>query len=86
MVKTVVSFLLIFQFALLAFAAPVAGEPAPTQVQTYTQLVQAIRQAQAASQKRTDEAVAQEKVRGAWEIGQLIQVTTAELKSPLLTE
>ena len=39
---------------------------------TYEQLVHAIREARAASQERIDQAIDQEKVREAWEIGQLI--------------
>jgi endonuclease YncB( thermonuclease family) len=42
------------------------------QVQTYGQLVSAIRQARAASQSRVVQAVQQEKVREAWETGKLI--------------
>ncbi|MFH1208489.1 MAG: DUF1016 N-terminal domain-containing protein [Candidatus Omnitrophota bacterium] len=53
--------------------APSANPPAPTpQVQTYDQLVAAIRKAHAASEARVEQAVRQEKVREAWEIGKLI--------------
>ena len=46
--------------------------PALSQVQTYDQLVSAIRQARAASQARVEQAVQREKVREAWETGKLI--------------
>lgn len=42
-------------------------------VATYDQLVHAIRETRAASQKRVEQAVDQEKVREAWETGKLIQ-------------
>lgn len=44
----------------------------PAKVETYDQLVAAIRQARAASQSRVEQAVQQEKVREAWETGKLI--------------
>lgn len=58
-----VVFLLLNSFSVFA-AAP--------QVQTYNQLVHAIREARAASQQRIETAVQQEKVREAWETGKLI--------------
>lgn len=42
-------------------------------VQTYDQLVHAIRETMALSQKRIDQAIDQEKVREAWEIGKMIR-------------
>jgi endonuclease YncB( thermonuclease family) len=50
------------------------------QVQTYDQLVAAIRQARAASEARVEEAVQQEKVREAWETGKLIDAHVLQHK------
>ena len=64
-----------FAFFLLTFAVSSPAFPAPekiSNVQTYDQLVHAIREARAASEKRVEQAVDQEKVREAWEIGKLI--------------
>ena len=61
-------FLLAFTFSIPAFPVP----PALSDVQTYDQLVHAIREARAASEKRIEQAVEEEKVREAWEIGKLI--------------
>jgi endonuclease YncB( thermonuclease family) len=59
---------LLFLFVLLPFSSfSFAAE-----VKTYDQLVHAIREARTASQARIDEAINQEKVRGAWETGKLI--------------
>ncbi len=57
-------FLFLLTFSNLSFAAP--------PVQTYDQLIHAIRQTRAASQTRIEQAVEEEKVREAWEIGKLI--------------
>ncbi|MFA5168348.1 MAG: DUF1016 N-terminal domain-containing protein [Candidatus Omnitrophota bacterium] len=57
--------LLFFQVASSAFAAP-------AKVGTYNELVHAIREARAESQERVEQAIAQEKVREAWETGKLI--------------
>lgn len=61
-------FLLVFAFSAPAFTAPAS----PVDVQTYDQLVHAIREARAASAQRIEQAVEQEKVREAWETGKLI--------------
>ncbi len=57
-------------FSLLIFTLAPPGAAAP--VTTYDELVHAIRNAQAASQSRVEQAVEHEKVREAWEIGKLI--------------
>ncbi len=54
-----------------ALAVPVSFAQ-PPDVQTYDGLLHAIRGVQAASQRRVEQAVEQEKVREAWEIGKLI--------------
>jgi len=62
-------------FFLLAFAFPtpaLPAQPALPEVGTYDQLLHAIREARVASEKRVEQAVEQEKVREAWEIGKLI--------------
>lgn len=64
--KFLISFLLVFQFSSTVFAAEPAG--ISHEVQTYDQLVHAIRKARATSVKR----VHQERVRLAWETGKLI--------------
>lgn len=65
------SFFILFSvFSNYAFAAP-QTQVLPN-VQTYDELVHAIRGIQAASQKRIDQAINQEKVREAWETGKLI--------------
>ncbi len=46
--------------------------PALADIQTYGELLHAIRETQAASQTRIEQAVEQEKVKEAWEIGKLI--------------
>ncbi len=56
--------LLIFLLAPQGFVAP--------EVATYDGLLHAIRAAQARSQTRIEQAVQEEKVREAWEIGKLI--------------
>ena len=60
-----ISAILFFQFSALVFAAP-------AKVETYDELVSAIREVRAASQQRIEQAVSQEKVREAWETGKLI--------------
>ncbi|MFH1799844.1 MAG: DUF1016 N-terminal domain-containing protein [Candidatus Omnitrophota bacterium] len=65
--------LLLISPAFLRAKDPPAELPQVTaQVQTYDQLVAAIRQARAASQARVEQAAQQEKVRECWEIGKLI--------------
>jgi len=64
------SFLIVLILALF-LAPPVSFAKSPD-VQTYDQLVQAIREVRSASQKRIEQAVEQEKVREAWETGKLI--------------
>jgi len=62
-------------FFLLAFAFPtpaLPAQPALPEVGTYDQLLHAIREARAASEKRVEQAVDREKVREAWETGKLI--------------
>lgn len=61
-----------------AFAAPQASLP---EVKTYDQLVHAIRESRAASQKRVEQAVDQEKVREAWETGKLIDAHVLQHKA-----
>ncbi|MBI2166967.1 MAG: thermonuclease family protein [Candidatus Omnitrophica bacterium] len=63
--KIFLSFFLILQFSFPVFAA----QP---EIQTYDELLRRIREVQTASQKRIDQAINQEKVREAWEIGKLI--------------
>src|SRR3989338_10962554 len=63
--KIFLSFLLILQFSSPFFSAQ-------AEVQTYDELVRAIREVRTASQKRIDQAINQEKVREAWETGKLI--------------
>ena len=63
---------LIFLSALL-FSPPTFAFPQETSVQTYDQLVSAIREVRHASQQRIERTVEQEKVREAWETGKLIQ-------------
>lgn len=65
-----IMFVLILLFSSSAFALP--DTPVLPKVATYSELVQAIREARAASQARLDRAVDREKVREAWEIGKLI--------------
>ena len=60
-----ISAILFLQFSALVFAAP-------AKVETYNELVNAIREVRAASQQRIEQAVSQEKVREAWETGKLI--------------
>lgn len=67
----VVSALSIFTPLPQTFAAP-AVSTVTAQVVTYDQLVQAIREARAGTRTRIEQAVEQEKVREAWEIGKLI--------------
>lgn len=62
-------FPIFFLFSIFLNALPVFAAP---QVQTYDQLIHAIREARAASQQRIETAVRQEKVREAWETGKLI--------------
>lgn len=71
-------FLLNFQFPKTTFAAPAAQ--ASPQVETYDQLVHAIREVQAATEKRIDRAINQEKVRAAWETGKLIDTHVLQHK------
>ncbi|MBI2167387.1 MAG: thermonuclease family protein [Candidatus Omnitrophica bacterium] len=62
-------------FFLLAFSVSTPAFPAPTtvsEIQTYDELLHAIREVRTASQKRIDQAINQEKVREAWETGKLI--------------
>lgn len=61
-----VFFLLIFSTPLLALTPP------NHDVKTYDQLLKAIRQTRAASEQRIQAAIQSEKIREAWEIGQLI--------------
>jgi endonuclease YncB( thermonuclease family) len=61
------AFLSLFLFSNLVFAQSPA-----VSVQTYDQLLQAIRQTRTASQQRIEAAVRAEKVREAWETGKLI--------------
>ena len=65
-----------FSFLTVLILASVLAVPVsfakPPDVQTYDELLHAIRGVQAASQKRVEQAVEQEKVREAWEIGKLI--------------
>ncbi len=63
-------FLFALAFSLSSFAA--TGTSTLPDVKTYDQLVHAIRQARTASRHRIEQAVEQEKVRKAWEIGKLI--------------
>ena len=63
--------LLIFTLIPQGSAALPAGT-IPVQVATYSQLVHAIREAQAQARTRVEQAVEHEKVREAWEIGKLI--------------
>ena len=65
----IVSLLLFFTVSLQAFALQ---EAPPPKVQTYDELLHAIRATRAASQARIETAVEQEKVREAWETGKLI--------------
>lgn len=73
------SFRLIFIFLLLAHTSALAhAEPAPSApaavapVQTYAELLGAIRHVQSSSQLRVQQVAKQEKVRTAWETGKLI--------------
>lgn len=65
-------FFLFIVFSVPAFSAPSVSTPPSYNVQTYDQLVVAIRETRAASESRIETAVEQEKVREAWEIGKLI--------------
>lgn len=60
--------LLVFLVSVTSFA-DLSASPA---VQSYDELVHAIREARTASKRRVERAVEQEKVREAWEIGKLI--------------
>lgn len=62
----------LFLIPVHAFSEPVQPAPVLTIVQTYAQLVAAIREVRAESQKRIEKAIDQEKVREAWETGRLI--------------
>jgi len=75
----VISFVLFFQCVSSGFAAPSTGS-GQAQVQTYDELVKAIREARAASQTRVEQAVEQERVREAWEIGKLIDTHVLQHK------
>lgn len=68
-----VSFLWFFLFSNQIFAAVEPAQILP-KVETYDELVQAIRVARNTSRERMEQAVEQEKVREAWEIGKLIDV------------
>ncbi len=70
-----VSFLLLISS--YGFAAPETSLP---QVQTYEQLVSAIREARTASRARIEQAAAIEKVREAWETGKLIDTHVLQHK------
>ncbi|MBI4394755.1 MAG: hypothetical protein HY583_01015, partial [Candidatus Omnitrophica bacterium] len=65
-----ISFLLIFFIFNRVFAAP--ETISLPKVETYDELVHAIREARAASRTRIEQAVEREKVREAWETGKLI--------------
>ncbi len=68
-----VSFCAFPAFATEVSSFPKAGGQAePAKVQTYSELVKAIRGARAESRVRVEKAVEQERVRQAWEIGKLI--------------
>src|SRR3989338_9351743 len=71
--KIFLSFLLILQFSSPFFSAQ-------AEVQTYDELVRAIREVRTASQKRIDQAINQEKVREAWETGKLIDTHVLQHK------
>ncbi len=78
--KIVLSFSFIFMFAAISYAAPeVTALPRPEiplpqiDVKTYPQLLHAIRDVRSSSQQRIEQAVDQEKVREAWEMGKLIE-------------
>lgn len=68
--RSLIFCLLIFFASNHIFASP--ETVASPKVETYDELVHAIREARAASQKRVDQAIDQEKVRAAWETGKLI--------------
>ena len=68
--QKLIAFIFFFSVSLPCFAAP--ATPALPEVKTYGELLHAIREARAASQRRVETAVSQEKVREAWEIGKLI--------------
>ena len=72
---------LAFLFLAFAFSSPAfPAPPALPDVQTYDGLLRAIRGVQAASQKRIEQAVEQEKVREAWETGKLIDTHVLKYK------
>ncbi len=51
-----------------------------TSVQTYDELLDAIRKVQSASRKRVEQAINQEKIREAWETGKLIDAHVLQFK------
>ena len=62
-----------FFFLILVFpASAFSGPPAFPEVQTYNELLRAIRETKAGSRARIEAAVEKEKVREAWETGKLI--------------
>lgn len=65
------SYLLVLFFVFLLSAAPLQAQTTPA-VDTYDQLLQALRQTRQASEARISEFATQEKVREAWEMGRLI--------------
>ena len=73
---TLALFLFIFSFSRPAFPAPAVF----SEVQTYDELLHAIREVRTASQKRIDQAINQEKVREAWETGKLIDTHVLQHK------
>ncbi|MFA7255386.1 MAG: DUF1016 N-terminal domain-containing protein [Candidatus Omnitrophota bacterium] len=79
----VISFVLFFQLVSSSFAVPSTGStssPQATSVQSYDELVKAIRGAKAESQARVEKIVEQERVREAWEIGKLIDAHVLQHK------
>ncbi len=83
----VVSFLIFSQYVSQGFSAPSAGslqtaggQAGQAKVQTYDELVKAIRGARAESRTRVEKAVEQERVREAWEIGRLIDAHVLQHK------
>lgn len=64
----------IFFFFLLPAPHSTFAAPTLPEVQTYDQLLHAIREVRSASQQRIERTVDQEKVREAWETGQLIHI------------
>lgn len=73
-----VAFLLIFIFSNQVFAGP--EEPVLARLETYDQLVQAIRQVRVSTRRRIEQDINREKVREAWEIGKLIETHVLQHK------